>query len=76
MLSVLESLVPNNYKRQNLYFFFFLFSPWIFSVDYPVSGFMDSKAECGKKSMLSWSSTGNELFSGKELFGGEFFMNV
>jgi len=41
------------------------------SVDIPVSGFMDSKTECGKEGVLSWTSSGNQLFPGKELFGSK-----
>ena len=35
-----------------------------------LSGFMDSKAECGQEGMPCWSSPGDQLFPGKELFGG------
>lgn len=37
----------------------------IVSLDIPVSGFMDSKAECGQEGVPSWASIGNQLFSGK-----------
>jgi len=33
---------------------------------------MDSKAECGQEGVPSWASIGNQLFSGKELFGGKY----
>lgn len=46
------------------------------SVDIPVSGFVDSKTECGKEGVLSWTSSGNQLFPGKELFGSKFFMTI
>lgn len=45
---------------------------FVLSVDIAVSGFMDCKTECGKEGVLSWTSFGNQLFSGKELFGSKF----
>jgi hypothetical protein len=34
------------------------------------SGILDREAECGQESLFGWSSTRNQLFPWKQLFGG------